>query len=62
MSDTAWWLLMIVVVRPALTVAFTSVASLSHRRGTGRWPTISQWCSAAERFHGLPGPDDDSRR
>lgn len=58
MDDTAWWFLMIAMARPMVTLTFASLAGLSHRRGTGRWPTVAQWCTAAERFHGLGRPDD----
>jgi hypothetical protein len=59
MSDRAWWYLLIAVARPAMTLAFASLASLSHRCGTGRWPTISQWREVAETVHGLGRRDRD---
>lgn len=57
MDDLARLFLLISVAQPVVTAALATLASLWHRRQTGQWPTLDQWCALAAAVHGKTSDD-----
>jgi hypothetical protein len=51
-----WWLWLIPLVRPTLTIGFVLFAGTLQGHASGTWPTLTEWCAAMRSLRFLTVP------
>lgn len=50
-SYLPWWMVLVLVARPLLTLLFVVFAGVVQGRTTGSYPTLGEWCHALASLH-----------